>query len=255
MSTSKTQAKAALETLKNFAMESAKNSVKTAKDKTTDFYKDLKDKHEINGKSFDDYKKAVVESDLFNKVKDTTGKLTDKVAKKFAEVNKPLQFKIGAPKTIDLSKFDSAAISDVGKFNSQIFVLLKEDDKLNPVVILKVMDQFYVTEDDWTVTVLLSEFEEQSRGFDPENLETIENILKDSTIMNFSSAIALPEIEVKSNDSTVKQEAEDEEEKDEKPEVLAEDGVITFDGEELSEDDMKALTKFLADLKNDNEGE
>lgn len=73
--------------------------------------------------------------------------------------------------------------------------------------------------------------------------------------MNFSSAIALPEIEVKSNDSTVKQEAEDKEDKDEKPEVLAEDGVITFGGEELSEDDMKALTKFLADLKNDNEGE
>ena len=56
-------------------------------------------------------------------------------------------------------------------------------------------------------------------------------------------------------DDQNEQEAEDEEEKDEKPEVLAEDGVITFGGEKLSEDDMKALTKFLANLKNDNEGE
>lgn len=206
MATSKTQAKAALEILKNFAMENTVKGAKIAKNKATDAYKTIKEKYnaekEKPAMSVTEYLNELAHNEKVESVSSTIkdGLANAKDSLKSLRLNnrQPLEFEITKKYVpfeaeLDLSDYKWATKTNEKEFNSYLLILTKDNEtQVNDhmLVVLVIMDNMFIAKDDRTKAALLEKFGNvynfTTQGYQ-EIADQIANSMKETGIITYIS--------------------------------------------------------------------
>ena len=206
MATSKTQAKAALEILKNFAMENTVKGAKIAKNKATDAYKTIKEKYnaekEKPAMSVTEYLNELAHNEkvesVSSTIKDGLANAKDSLKSLRLNNSQPLEFEITKKYVpfeteLDLSDYKWATKTNEKEFNSYLLILTKDNEtQVNDhmFVALVIMDNMFIAKDDQTKTALLEKFGNvynfTTQGYQ-EIADQIANFIKETGIIAYIS--------------------------------------------------------------------